>query len=70
MTLEALISEAAARGLKAINLWPVHDGWQGNVSYDRVSWKVGIDADPIVALRMALGDRTSAPERSEEDIFG
>lgn len=67
MPLEDLIRTAIAeRRLVAINLWPAPGGWQGNSSADRVAWHIGLDTDPVAALRKALGDQ---PALSVEDML-
>lgn len=68
MTLEERIRDAVKqRKLVALNLWPTPGGeWQGNVSADRVSWRIGLDDDPVRAIEKALG---AAPAPSIEDML-
>ncbi|MGF7007179.1 hypothetical protein [Aminobacter sp. BE322] len=75
-SLDELIREAARRGdLRSLTLWTTEQGYQASVSATGVSvWRVEIHADPVEALRRALG----APAVSvlandtsiQEDIFG
>lgn len=64
----------AKRKIVALNLFPTASGWQASVSEDRVSWRIGIDADPVAAIQEALrGDfysRDAVPVLSEEDMLG
>lgn len=71
MTLEHRIRELAIqRRLAAINLWPTVSGqWQANISADRVSWTIGLDDDPVVALEKALGSFYGASS-DLEDMLG
>ncbi len=58
MTLEELIARTP---FQALTVWKVARGYQANVSEDGKSWHVNIDADPIVALKRALGEPPPAP---------
>lgn len=71
MTLEQQIGEAVkSRRLAALNLWPCPQGWQANLTADRVAWTIGIDADPAVALRKAFAAfAPGASASTETDIF-
>lgn len=72
MTIDDLIRDATAkRQIVALNLWPAINGqWQGNVSADRVAWSVGLDDDPVEALRKALKARLAvAGARDLEDML-
>lgn len=73
-TVDTLIQEAAARGLKGVTLYATQDGeWQAATTPDRQSWTVTIDADPAVALRKALGAPAASvlpTDNDRLDIFG
>lgn len=66
MTLEEqLRAVCAKRRIVALNLFPTASGWQASTSEDRVSWKIGIDADPVAAIMEALrGDFYGVPNGS------
>ena len=54
MTLDEVLTARAAERL-SVTLFPVTKGFQANVSLDGKGWRVEMDADPVVALKKALG---------------
>lgn len=72
-SIEDRIRELATqRRIVAINLWPALSGkWQANISADRVSWTVGLDDDPIVALEKAVASFVGKVVHADlEDMLG
>jgi hypothetical protein len=66
--LDEALQKAAKRGLQALTLWKLQDGrWQANASDDRIGWRVEHDADPVQAVRKALGAKTLPNEPSVFD---
>jgi hypothetical protein len=69
VTLDDMIREAVASGgLRSLTLWTVPGGFQANASPDGKSWHCVTAADPVEAIRRALGAAPATPEI--EDIFG
>ena len=54
MTLDELIRQAFREGATGVTLWPTPGGFQGNVRVDD-GWQCTAAADPVDALRAALG---------------
>jgi hypothetical protein len=59
MTIDDTLRTAITRDkIVGLTLWPTLDNrWQAAVTFDRVSWRISINADPVKAVRAALGDR-------------
>lgn len=75
--LDDAILEAARSGLQGFTLFSTQDGrWQASTTRDRQSWSVHIAADPVSAMRTALGASavsekpTDEPKTDDMDIFG
>lgn len=51
MTIDELLKTTSLRGL---TLWPAEGGWQASATMDGVGWRIGIDPDPLEALKAAL----------------
>lgn len=61
MTLEALIQKAIAEGrCRGLTLWPCSAGFQANFKTASGGWECHVNADPIAALRAALGEAPAA----------
>lgn len=54
MTLDEAIRGALGEGATGITLWRSDTGWQANVRGPDGGWSIGIDTDPVAALRKAL----------------
>lgn len=55
MTIEQALQQAAAEGRLSFTLFGVSQGYQANLSIDGKSWRVEMGADPITAMKKALG---------------
>ncbi|WP_338341882.1 MULTISPECIES: hypothetical protein [unclassified Shinella] len=69
--LDDAILEAARSGLQGFTLFSTQDGrWQASTTRDRQSWSVHIAADPVSAMRAALGTSAAAEKTTDKgDIF-
>ena len=55
MTLEEALADSAGKGVFRLTLWPSSEGYIANLSTDGKGWRVECAADPVIALRKALG---------------
>lgn len=56
MTLEEAILETAREGRLSFSVYAISEGYQANISMgDRKAWRVEMAADPVTALKKALG---------------
>lgn len=67
MTLDDAIRAAVRDGCTGITLWPAAHVWQAGIRGSGDGWRVGIDADPVVALRKALQAEEPQPD---DGVFG
>jgi len=60
---DALIAETIGNGLRGLTLFRTSEGrWQAAVTYDRESWRVMFDADPVIAIQKVLDGAPSPPD--------
>lgn len=68
-----MIRQAFREGAMGVTLWPAPGGFQGNVRVDD-GWQCAAAADPVDALRAALGALRVSVKPSDtidnDDIFG
>lgn len=71
MNIDATLKELASKGqLHSLTLFQTSNGsYQAAITHDRKAWAVGIDPDPVVAIKKCLEQRVPKPE-PETDIFG
>ena len=67
MTADELIHLAVAQGATGITFWPCAGGWQAGVRSQDGGYAIGVDPDPVAALRKAL--RRDTPTPTVGDLF-
>lgn len=70
MTIDEALQEAGKSGLRALTLWKTQDGWQANTSRDGQSWRCETHADPVVAVKAALGVKAVSEMTNDNPILG
>ncbi|WP_137390868.1 hypothetical protein [Rhodoligotrophos defluvii] len=70
LTIEQLIDEAHARGLRVNNIFEFKDGWRSNVRRGEAGMEFGDGATAAESLANAILKAAPEPVASLEDLLG